>query len=188
MDKKDIYEHLAKIYLDASSKRKKKGKEYTGLFRNLFIGASSLAVILLLALILPAALNRNPKNAEIALVLAPDAVKINFHFDPARKECYNIPLNQLDISKYKALAFSVKKVRYSDTVNLRVEFVNQYKEKSETYLQDIPSKWEEFRIELFRFKGISDWSHMRQLSFVIEEWNAKDKRGVVFVDNIRFIK
>jgi len=188
MDKKDINEYLAKIYLDASSKRKRKGKEYTRLFRNLFIGASSLVVILAVALILPAALSRNPENSEIALVLAPDAVKINFHFDPARKECFNIPLNQLDMSKYKALAFSVKKVRYTDTVNLRVEFINQYKEKSEAYLQDIPAKWGEFKIELVKFKGISDWSKMSQLAFIIEEWNVRDKRGVVYVDNVRFTK
>ena len=37
MDKKDIYEHLAKIYLDASSNKKKKPAVQPRIFKNLFI-------------------------------------------------------------------------------------------------------------------------------------------------------
>ena len=34
MDKKDIYEHLAKIYLDASSNKKKKSAAQPRIFKN----------------------------------------------------------------------------------------------------------------------------------------------------------
>ncbi len=188
MDKKDIYEHLAKIYLDASSNRKKKHKEYPRLFKNLFF--ISVVFIFVLAIYSLASLNRNKslKNSEIALLLCPDVVKINFHFDPARKEIYSVALNKLDLSRYKALVFSAKKADYDKNIALRVEFATGFKEKSEKYFRDISHKWQEYKINLRDFAGISDWSSMSGLSFIIEEWNAQEKRGVVYIDNVRFVK
>jgi hypothetical protein len=29
---------------------------------------------------------------------------------------------------------------------------------------------------------------MQTLAFVVEEWNTKDKKGVVYIDNVRFLK
>jgi hypothetical protein len=187
MDKKDIYEHLAKIYLDASSKRKKKQKSYPKLFKNLFF--LSLACICVLGIFSFARTTRNKSpNSEIALLLCPDVVKINFHFDPARKETYSVALNKLDLSRYKALAFSAKKTNYDGDIALRVEFTTRFKEKSEKYLRDIPNRWQEYKINLSDFAGINDWSSMSGLSFVIEEWNVQKKRGIVYIDNVRFIK
>jgi len=186
MDKKDIYEHLAKIYLDASSKRKKKSKE-PRLFKNLFIASVAVAVISLATVGFYFRHSRNP-NTEIALVIAPDAVKINFHFDPAKREIYSVPLNNLDLSRYKALAFSIKQAGYKDDINMRIEFATGFKEKSEIYVRQIPHKWKECRIDLAQFKGINDWSSMLELAFIVEEWNARENKGVVYVDNIRFVK
>lgn len=187
MDKKDIYEHLAKIYLDASLNRKKQPKEYPKLFRHLFLVSITLVFILFSFLV--ARQRQNPSlNSQIALVLNPEVVKINFHFDPARRETYTVSLNNLNLSRFKALAFSVKKANYRDDISLRVEFTSHFKEKSATYFKDIPHKWQEYQIELAEFKGISDWSNMADISFIVEEWNVREKRGEVFVDNIRFLK
>lgn len=186
MDKKDIYEHLAKIYLDASSKRKKKSKE-PRLFKNLFIASVAIVFVLSASLVLYFKHNRNP-NTEIALVIAPDAVKINFHFDPAKREIYNVALNNLNLSLYKALAFSVKQQGYKNDIAMRIEFVTGFKEKSEMYIQQIPNKWKECRIDLSKFKGINDWSNMTELAFIVEEWNTRENKGVVYVDNVRFVK
>jgi len=187
MEKKDIYEHLAKIYLDASLKRKNKTKERTKLFRNLFV--TSVAFIFLMGVFLAFALSRNRGLvSQTALVLQPDAVKLNFHFDPAKKEQYSIALNNLNLNSYKTLAFSAKKQNYKDNIPLRVEFSNTFKEKSEFYLKNIPLKWEEFKIDLAKFKTVSNWSEMLNLDFVVEEWNVKEKKGVVYLDNIRFLK
>lgn len=186
MDKKDIYEHLAKIYLDASLNKPKKKKEYPRLklffFFAVAIGFSSLAFIL------PGIFKHKNVNAEIALVLQPDIAKINFHFDPAKKEIYSVNLNRLNLAKYKAVAFAVKKINPRDTTSLKIEFSNIFKEKSEIYLKDIPSKWQEFTISLTQFKNITDWSEMANIAFIIEQWNTKEKHGVVLVENIRFLK
>lgn len=188
MDKKDIYEHLAKIYLDASSKsKKKKRKQQPRIFRNLFF--TSIAIIAGLSVVLfGRLLLSKPFGSGIALVIRPDAAKINFHFDPARKEIYSINLNNLDLAHYKVIGFAAKKTDFSDNLSLRVEFTNAFREKSEVYIKGLPHKWRDYKINLSDFKNISDWSRMSELSFIVEEWNAKEKRGVVYVDNVRLIR
>lgn len=187
MEKKDIYEHLAKIYLDASLKRKSKTKERTKLFKNLFV--TSVIFIFVLGGFLTFNLMRTSGPvSQTTLLLQPDPVKLNFHFDPAKKELYSISLNNLNLSKYKTLAFSAKKVNYKDNIALRIEFINSFKEQAEFYLKNIPLQWEEFKIDLAKFKTLSNWSEMLKLDFVVEEWNVKEKKGVVYLDNIKFVK
>lgn len=188
MYKKDIYEHLAKIYLDASSKRKKKTKK-TKVFK-----ASLLAIFALLSGLgiffsttIPKIKSlKNP--SEIALVLSGDVIKINFQFEPVKKEIYALNLNHLNLTRFKTLAFSLKKSDYRDNISLRVEFINAFKEKSEVYLKNIPHKWQDYRINLCDFKDISNWSRMLSLSFGVEEWNAKKKKDVVYIDNLRLLR
>lgn len=188
MDKKDIYEHLAKIYLDASSKSKrKKSKQPPKIFRNLFF--VSIVVILGLATLLFAPPIKNKSiTSEIALVIKPDVAKINYHFDPARKEAYSIILNKLNLARFKELRFSAKKADIKDSISLRVEFVNTFKEKSEVYIKNLPHKWQDYNIALSDFKNISDWSAMAELAFVVEEWNVREKRDVVYIDNVRLLR
>jgi hypothetical protein len=185
MDKKEIYEHLAKIYLDASTRKKKKTK-VPARFKHIFF--ISLIVTLGLATILSRYFFGNKRvDAQIALVLQNDVSKINFNFDPAKKEIYAINLNKLNLGRFNTLAFALKKSNYTDSVSAKVELTNTFKEKSEIYLKDIPHRWRDYKIRLSDFKGISDWSAITNLSFIVEEWNTKEKRGVVYIDNIRFL-
>ncbi len=189
MDKKDIYEHLANIYLDASANKKGKKKAYARFIKNPFL----ISIILLFSfssavLILSFQRNRSLANSEVALVLLHDAVKINFHFDPAKKETFTLNLNRLNLSNFRALEFSVKKAGYQNNIALRVGFANRFKEKSEVYFKEIPHKWHTYRINLSDFKNINDWSEVLTLSFATEEWNVKEKKGLVYIDNIRLLK
>jgi hypothetical protein len=191
MDKKAVYEHLAKIYLDASSKSTRKKKPSR--FKLDFIRPSLLITIALtfgfsaLILNLNSSRRHNPANSETALYLQEGPAKINFNFNPAKKEVYTLSLNRLNISRFKALAFSVKKSDYHDNINLKVEFANAFREKSFIYVRNIPYRWGEYRINLSDFKNISDWSIITELSFIVEEWNARDKFGIILVDNVRLL-
>jgi hypothetical protein len=187
MDKKDIYEHLAKIYLDASSKKKKKSKTYPKLFKNLFIISLFLVVGLSTTLFSSLTKRQNP-HSETALILQSDPAKINFNFNPAKKESYTINLNRLNVGRFRELGFSAKNMYPKDVVSLRIEFTNNFKEKSEVYIKNISGRWQDFRINLAKFKNISDWSQMANLSFSIEEWNASEKRGILYIDNVRLLK
>jgi hypothetical protein len=186
MKKKDIYEHLANIYLDASAKKKRKVYKPSQIIQRILL----ISIIILgFTLLFFTYANRNRNlDSDIALVLCFDPVKINFNFDPAKKEIYSINLNKMNLSKFKTLAFSLKKGDYRDGLSLRVEFTNTFQEKSELYIKHIPHKWQDYKINLSEFKNISMWSKMLNLSFIIEEWNTKEKRGVVYLDNVRFLR
>jgi len=188
MDKKEVYDHLARIYLDASSKtkRKKKSKLHAFLWRNIIL--ASVVVVAISGFGLNAVLSKNKLDtSEVSLVLANEAVKINFNFDPAKKEAYSLDLNRQNLSRFKALSFSVRKVNPKDTITLRVEFTNSFKERSEVYVRDIPARWHDYTLEFLQFRNITDWSSMGTVSFIVEAWNASDKHGVLYIDNVRLL-
>ena len=189
MEKKDIYEHLAKIYLDSStSLKKKQTKKVSRDYKNTVL--ISVAVILgILVIISSFPLNRNRLiNPQRTFVLSADPVKVSYNFNPAKKEIYSLNLNKANLSPYKTLGFSLKKANYSDIISLRIEFTNIYKEKAEVYLNDIPNKWQEYTLALSDFKNITDWLEMENLAFIVEEWNSKENKGQIYLDNIRLIR
>ena len=132
--------------------------------------------------------NRQPFGSDVALALTNSPLKINFNFDPAKKEIFSFNLNKANLSRYNTLGFSVKKSNYEDIVSLRVEFSNLFNEKSEVYFRDIPNKWKYYEAKFSDFKGITDWSEMTDVSFIIEEWNTKENKGLVYIDNVRMSK
>lgn len=194
MDKKDIYEHLAHIYLDASSKRKKKAKPRYKTRKMLFINTAAISLVGLLTLFIyqkdrPATTVSPVIASELALILQPDIVKINFHFEPAKKEVYAINLNELDLRRFKTLGFSLRKANFDDKITLKVEFANAFRENSQIYINDIKSyKWQEYRIPFSDFKNINSWSKICGLSFIIDELNVKTKKGIVYLDDVKLLR
>lgn len=190
MNKKEIYEHLANIYLDASSKtsrKKNKLRFYPKTTQSLILVGLVLALGLA-STITYSQLYKHNRQAQIALFLYQDTAKINFNFDPAKKETFALNLKRLNLSKYKILAFSVRKTNPKDIISLRIEFVNRFNEKSEIYLKDISNKWVDHKIDFRRFVKLGDWSQMKELAFSVEEWNAREKSGVIYLDNVRVLK
>ena len=193
MNKKEIYEHLAKIYLDASSPKNKKGKPKKN-FRNLFfIGLAIIFGVSISSFLLHNnSISLNDKiniTSERALFLQSNIIKINFNFDPATKEVYSINLNKLNLQGFKALGFSCRKSDFDDKIILKVEFTNTAKENSECYISNLKAyKWQDYKIALPDFKTITNWSEMSNLSFIIEDWNTQKKSGVVYIDNIRLLQ
>jgi len=186
MDKKDIYEHLAKIYLDASSKKKTPSPKYPFLKNPVYI---VLVVVFVLSSLLSVYfLQRKALKSQIALVIYPYPVKINFNFDPAQKEICSINLKKLNLSRFKALEFAVKKTEFSDNISLRIEFTNSFNENSEAYIKGVTNKWQMHRIKFSEFRNIKDWSDMTNLSFIVEQWNVQKKKGVVYIDNVRLVR
>ncbi len=187
MDKKDIYEHLAKIYLDIPSVKKKKSKTQAKDHKNFIILA--VAIVLGLTMLISFRLNfHKPLQQQVSLVISTEPIRINFDLDPAKKEIFSINLNKVNLSKFNTLGFSLKKSNYDDIVSLKVEFTSAFKEKSEVYLKDIPNKWRYYELKFSDFKTITDWSQMSDVAFIIEEWNTKENKGLVYIDNVRMFK
>lgn len=190
MDKKEIYEHLANIYLDASSgtKKKKKRKKYPPVLKSIFLSAVIVVFTISLYHLSQFSKTSALKSTQVALILQSDATKMNFNFDPAKKEIFSLGLNKLDITGFRRLAFSARKTNPHDTITLRVEFNNRFQEKSSIYFRDIPCKWKDYSVNLSEFKNISHWNEMNNLAFIVEEWNVREKKGIVYIDNIRLLR
>ncbi|MFH1190977.1 MAG: hypothetical protein V1670_02120 [Candidatus Omnitrophota bacterium] len=190
MNKKEVYEHLANIYLDASSKSSKKKRELSAYFKMLpAVTIVGLVIVIGLGGLANFSRNQNHNQpGQIALFLYQDTTKINFNFDPAVKESFLLNLKHLDLSQYKALAFSIRKTNPTDVISLRVEFTNHFNEKSEIYIKNIENKWAGQKLDFKLFAKINDWTQMRELAFSIEEWNAREKTGIIYLDNIRVLK
>jgi hypothetical protein len=187
MDKKDIYEHLAKIYLDTPAVKKKKSKTQAKDHKNFIIIAVAL-VLGLSFLIYGRLYLHGVLKQSMSLVLSTEPIKINYEFDPAKKQVFSFNLNKVNLSKFNTLGFSVKKSNFADSISLRVEFTNSLKEKSEIYLKDIPNQWKYYELKFSEFAAITDWSQMSDISFIVEQWNAKDNQGLIYLDNVRMFK
>ena len=187
MDKKDIYEHLANIYFDASSKKTRKIKLHPYTFRNMFFVSAALVIGLSTALYFSFD-NKQLFSSEVSLALTNAPLKINFNFDPAKKEIYALNLNGLNLARYKSLGFSLKNERFGENITLKVEFTDAFNETAEVYVRDLGHKWQDYRLSLRQFKQISNWTQMSKLKFIVEEWNAQGKSGIVYIDNVKVFK
>lgn len=190
MDKKDIYEHLAKIYLDTSpAVPKKKGIAVVSRKKYYFFAAAPFVVGTFLVLLL-VSFRGHPilPFASSSLLVSSETIKMSFNLDTAKKQAYDLDLKDLNLNEYKTLVFSLRNSNYNDKLAFRVEFSNAYKERAELYVNDISNKWKEYTFNLSDFKGITDWSEMTGLSFVVEEWNTRDNKGIIFIDDVRFLK
>ncbi|MFH1397500.1 MAG: hypothetical protein ABIH27_02990 [Candidatus Omnitrophota bacterium] len=189
MEKTDIYDHLAHIYLDTPIRKKNQVKNHPAQVskKYLYISFAIIAGLSIL-LILSIQVKRKPLITWNSSVLQPDAVKINYHFDTGKKEVYSLNLNKMDLSKFKSLVFLLKKANNRDSISVRVEFSNGYKEKGEIYIKDPPKDWKMYRLDLADFSGITDWTEMQDLSFIVEEWNAQDKDGAIYIEGVTLFK
>jgi hypothetical protein len=199
MDKKALYEHLANIYLDASTKRKsKKPRKHPDFFKRLFfislvlIGTLSIMLVSIpfrYKSLINSTDNVKLTQKEFVLSLEPGIVKINFNFGPAKEESYSLNLDQLDLDRFKELAFLVRKAKFQDSIILKIEFANALNESSRIYINEIPSfKWKEVRLRLSDFKDISDWNSPANVSFIVNESGVNTKQGIIYIDNVRLIK
>ncbi len=190
MEKKDIYEHLAKIYLDTPLRREQNIKEKPRESKHIvFIGIAVVLVIFLFLISFAITKGKNiPITSQVTHVLHPEVIKIGFNFNPSQKQLFTINLNKQNLVFYKVLEFSGKKSNYMDSLALRVEFTNTFNERSEVYIKDLTNKWQAFKINLDDFKKITDWTEMSSVSFIIEEWNAFNKDGAVYLDNVRLLR
>ncbi len=187
MERKDIYEHLAHIYLDTPARKKiilqpKLNSNKPLLIINI-VGISLIAILTTFILY-----KKNQNLITSATFLQPEMIKLNFDFDPAKKQSYSINLKKMDLSASKSLGFSLKKSDPKNSIALKIEFTNSFRERSEIYITDVSAQWKTYTIPLSKFKNISDWSDMQDLSFIVEEWNSKEKGGALYLDNVNLIK
>ena len=98
-------------------------------------------------------------------------------------------LQSLDASKYDNITFWVKgdgKIGY--TTVFKVELKNAQKQVGRYYVTSVTDQWQEIVIPLKNFKGITDFSNLTEFVVVFEDRIASNKKGVIYIDDIKFTK
>lgn len=119
------------------------------------------------------------------------SMKLDYSVD-SKNPAYNgfwMFLQNFDASKYDNLALWVKgdgKVGY--TTVFKVELKNASKQIGRYYVTNITDSWQDIVIPLKDFKGITDFSNLSELVIVFEDRIASNKKGIIYLDDIRFTK
>ena len=190
MEKNEVYDYLAKVYLDkqppAKSKKEAPNKKYLWLFL-------ILSTIVLAATVIYKAHPRKffkVNTYSLSLSTGNELIKIKYNFDNSttKKEGYTITLSHLNADNFEALEFQGRALSKKNLPKLRVELENDIKETASYYLKALDNKWKNFRIALEDFKGITQWNSLKRISFIVEEWNVENKNDSIYIDEIRLVK
>jgi hypothetical protein len=194
MTKEEIYEHLAQVYLGKKSQDK---KDFTKNFHFPRIPKEAKVFVTVLALALAfytltAFLSRRDEGLKANILYALNNSPIRVQYDlnepfPQVKD-FSIVIAKTDIEKYQSLSFSIRGLEegYPDIVKVMLK--TKKNEVSFQYIDGVNLKWKQHTLALKDFVGITDWSSLSEVAFVLEAWNVKKKKGSILIDDICFSK
>lgn len=189
MTRDDIYDHLAQVYLGKRSNlEKKKTKQLNSwLVINIVI-----TVIIFASSIygLTAFLTHRGDVLHNKIVYAlnngPIRLKYNLEHPFPSVKTFSLSIPKMNVAKYKALQFSVRALDEGTPGTIRIELKNNKNEIAFVFIENVDRGWKNYEIKLERFQQISDWSDVNEISFVLEAWNAQDRKGIILIDDVAF--
>jgi len=119
------------------------------------------------------------------------AMKLDYSVDSPNPTSngFWMALRNLDVSKYDNLAFWLKgDAKAGYTTVFKVELRNAGKQTGRCYVTSVTDQWQEAVMPLSEFKGLTDTSNLTDFVIVFEDKMASNKRGVIYIDDIRFTK
>ncbi len=189
MTRDEIYEHLAKVYLgkrqDIVVEQKKKSINQPWLVINIAITA-----VLLISTVygFTAFLTRKTGlKDQVFYALNNTPIRITYDlndpFPAAKTFAIDIPVK--DVSKYASLNFGIRGMNgaYPGVVKLLV--TNQKNERATYFVRDVDARWQQVHVPLANL-NLTDWTTVREVSFVLEAWNVDFRKGTVLIDDISF--
>lgn len=193
MEKKEVYDYLAKVYLDkqpqevagpSENKRPSSFRKYA-----FFLILPIIALPCLYLFLSHSLRQHTPRGWSIQLGVGNELIKIRYDFTASdlKKAGYSIALADLNARGFKELEFKARQRKDFAAAHLRVELENSFRENAARYVK-VESKWKGYKIKLSDFKEITSWDELKKISFIIEDWNVADKDDCVYIDEIRFTK
>ncbi|MBF0593544.1 MAG: hypothetical protein HQL22_01105 [Candidatus Omnitrophica bacterium] len=184
----EIYDHLANVYLGKREKVEVKKKKSPSVW--LAINIVITAIILTSVVYgFTAFLTRHDDLLKSRVIYALNNSPIRLTYNvgdgfPQAKEL-TIALPSVDAAKYSRLNLTVKAAGGGNPGMVKVVLSNTREEHAVYYLQGIKTRWQDYSIS-FDQLNLTDWKSLRDVSFVVEAWNAQKADGTVFIDNISF--
>ena len=189
MTRDDIYDHLAQVYLGKKNnlEQKKKKQLSPWLVINIVITVMIFAgsIYGLTAFL---AHRGDVLQNKIIYALNNGPIRINYNLEypyPAVKN-FSLTIPQMNVAKYRALQFSARALDDGTPGTIRIEVKNRRNEIAFVFVEHVDRGWKNYQIPFERFQQISDWSEVSEVSFVLEAWNAQDKKGTILIDDVCF--
>lgn len=189
MTRDDIYDHLAQVYLGKKNnlEQKKKKRLNSWLVINIVITVMIFAgsIYGLTAFLTH---RGDVLQNKIIYALSNGPIRINYNLEypyPAVKS-FSLTIPAINVAKYKAIQFSARALDDGNPGMVRVEIKNRKNEVSFVFIENMDHGWKNYQIPFEKFQQISDWSDVNEVSFVLEAWNAHDKKGVILIDDVCF--
>ena len=192
MEKKEVYDYLAKIYLDKQPAAKivRKAPEPSKKYITFILIALGIAIVSAGAFLKYQIRFFKPKAFGLYVATGSELIKLKYNFNNSstKKEGYSVTLSDINAQDYQHLQFQARSLTDDTGIKIRVEVENNLKENAFSYIDGVSGAWKEFTLKLSDFKGLTRWDNVNKISFIIEEWNVVGKENSVFIDEIRLIK
>ena len=96
-------------------------------------------------------------------------------------------LLNLDATRFQSVAFRVKgDSQMGFTSVFKVELKDSMDQSSHFYVRGVTDQWQDIVIPLKEFEGITNFKSLKEFVIVFEDTRATAKRGVIYIDDIRF--
>ena len=190
MTRDEIYDHLAKVYLgkrESSAEIKAaQRKSHIWLVINIVTTAFILASVVY-GLTAFFAKHNDGLKSRVIYALNNSPIRLSFAVggDYPQVKDLTIGMPRVDVSKFSRMNLSLKGQDGGNPGMLKVVLTNDKAERASYYLQGIKARWQDYSIP-FDELDLTDWKNLKEISFVIEAWNAEKQAGAVYIDNISF--
>ncbi|HLD88109.1 MAG TPA: hypothetical protein VI955_02160 [Candidatus Omnitrophota bacterium] len=188
MTRDEIYEHLAKVYLgkreNVSAAKKKKRANQPALVINIAITA--VLVISTVYGFTAFLTDKAGEKHQVFYALNNDPVRIvydlNDPFPAAKTFAIDVPVNA---SKYAFLNFSIRGMHNAYPGVVKLAVVNRRNERATYFVHNVNADWQKVHVPL-KGLNLTDWTTVREVSFILEAWNTDFRKGTVLIDDIGF--
>lgn len=97
--------------------------------------------------------------------------------------------DELDISQYRYVAFAIRGVDGSPGFTNRIVLeLRNRNEVSRVIVNGITNTWNEFKIPISQFTGITNRSEMTEIILLVDAQTASAPNGVLLIDDFKLIK
>jgi len=189
MNREEIYDHLAQVYLGRRAETdEKKIKQFnTWLAINIVItGIIFASVFYGLTAFLKQHASSLKSNVIYALHRGPVRLDYNFVDDYPPIKMFSLAIPEIDASGYLNLSFALRSRGEGNPGLLKLVIRNKRNEIASLYVRDVNADWKTYTLNLDDFREITDWTCLTEISFVLESWNVNEKRGSVLIEDVSF--
>lgn len=189
MTRDEIYDHLAQVYLGKRDRveEKKKWQFNAWLVINIVITVIILASAFYGLTAFLTGRGEYLKNS-VLFSLNNGSIRISYDLNSPypQVKTFSLKIPKMNVSKYETLSFSIRGLEEGFPGVVKVVLKNQKNETASFYVKDVRLKWQELNIPFDEFTQITDWTNLTEVSFVLEAWNAENKKGMILIDNVCF--